>query len=122
MLISNDFIEYSLAKDFSPFPGGRHREDGEYSADCLKECFYELMNTYPHKTILLNLDDTRGIGSSFLHELVAHTDDSILKKIIFTSKKYSYLQELTFYNKNVRIHYLDETESFWEKVRKIFYD
>lgn len=121
MLIQSDFIEYNLARDFSPCPGGRHREDGEYSADCLKEQFYILMNTYPHKTILLNLDGTRGIGSSFLHEFVTHMDDTILKRIIFTSKKHSYLQELTSYNKNVRVHYLDEKESFWDKVRKIFY-
>ena len=57
MLVQSNFIEYSLAKDFSPCPGGRHREDGEYSADCLKEQLYALLNTYPHKTILLNLDD-----------------------------------------------------------------
>jgi hypothetical protein len=122
MLVQSNFIEYSLAKDFSPCPGGRHREDGEYSADCLKEQLYTLLNTYPHKTILLNLDDTRGIGSSFLHELVAHTDEDTIKRIVFTSKKNSYLHELTSYNKNVRIHSLDEKESFWEKVRKIFYD
>lgn len=121
MIINSDFIEYSLAEDFSPFPGGRHKEDGDYSADCLKERFYVLLNTYPHKTVLFNLDGTCGIGSSFLYELVAHTDDSILKRIIFTSKKYSYLQELTSYNKNVRIHHIVEKENYWQRIRKIFY-
>ena len=121
MNIHKNTIEFSLANDFSSFPGGRHCEDGDYSAECLKEHLFYLLEEHPSKIIILNLDGTRGIGSSFLHELVAHTSDSILQKIVFTSINKSYLHELTFYNKNVKIRYISNKETFWKKVRKIFY-
>jgi anti-anti-sigma regulatory factor len=121
MNIHKNAIEFSLGEDFSVFPGGRHCEDGEYSAECLKEHLFYLLEEHPSKTIILNLDGTRGVGSSFLHELVAHTQDSVLQKIVFTSTSKSYLQELTLYNKNVRIRHISNEESFWKKVRKIFY-
>ena len=103
VIIHKNTIEFSLAKDFSMYPGGRHYEDGEYSAECLKEHLLCILNTHKDKSIILNLDGTRGIGSSFLHELVAHTNDYMIDRIVFISEQKSYLQELTSYNKNVKI-------------------
>ena len=122
MVFHKESIEFNLAEDFSPFPGGRHDEDGYFSADSLKRHLFYLLRENKDKVIVVNLDGTMGISSAFLHELVTHTDKECLERLVFTSTRKSYLQELTHYNKNVIVRYISSKETFWQKVRNIFYD
>lgn len=122
MVFHKDSIEFSLAKDFSPFCGGRHDEDGFFSAESLKRHLFYLLDENEGKIIIVNLEGTIGLSSAFLHELVAHTDKKYLDRLVFTSTRKSYLQELTQYNKNVIVRHISSKETFWQKVRNIFYD
>lgn len=122
MRFHKESIEFNLAEDFSPFPGGRHDEDGFFSADSLKRHLFYLLDENEGKTIIVDMDGTIGISSAFLHELVAHTDKKYLDRLVFTSTRKSYLQELTEYNKNVIVRHISSKETFWQKVRTIFYD
>ena len=49
-------INISVAKNFSVYPGGRTPEDGPFSGEVFR------------KELLIDLDGTRGYGSSFLEE------------------------------------------------------
>ena len=122
MIFHKQFIDFKLAEDFSEFPGGRHDEDSYFSADSLKRHLFYLLQENKDKILIINLDNTMGISSAFLHELVAHTDKEYLDRMIFTSTRKSYLQELTLYNKNVIVRHISSKETFWQRVRKIFYD
>ena len=122
MVFHKETIEFNLAEDFSPFCGGRHDEDSYFSADSLKRHLFYLLEENRTKTIIVNLDGTMGISSAFLHEVVAHTDKEYLDRVVFTSTRKAYLQELTLYNKNVIVRHITSKETFWKKVRSIFYD
>ena len=122
MVFHKESIEFKISEDFSPFCGGRHDEDGYFSADSLKRHLFYLIEENEDKILIVNLDETVGFSSAFLHELVAHTDKKYLDKIVFTSTRKSYLQELTQYNKNVIVRHITSKETFWQKVRNIFYD
>lgn len=122
MVIHKNVIEFSLAEDFSVYPGGRHKTDGDYSAECLREILLNLLEDNPKSIVSIDLDGTRGIGSSFLHELACHTPKEALERIVFSSRRHSYLRELTSYNECVMIYPIEEKESFWRRIRKIFYD
>ena len=122
MRFHKESIEFNLAEDFSPFCGGRHDEDSYFSADSLKRHLFYLLQENANKIIVVNFDGTMGISSAFLHELVAHTDKEYLDRLVFTSTKKSYLEELTKYNKNVIVRHISSKETFWQKVRTSFYD
>lgn len=57
----------SIAKEYSRTPAGRHYSDGSYTGERFREEFL-----YPALTenddVEINLDDTLGLGSSFLEE------------------------------------------------------
>ncbi len=57
----------NIAKDFSRYPAGRFFEDGPYSGQKFRE---EILKPAleANKDITLELDGTRGYGSSFLEE------------------------------------------------------
>ena len=122
MVFHKEFIEFNLVEDFSPFCGGRHDEDGFFSAESLKRHLFYLLDENEGKIIVVDMDGVIGISSAFLHELVAHTDKEYLDRLVFTSTRNSYLQELTHYNKNVIVRHISSKETFWQKVRNIFYD
>lgn len=60
-------VEISIAKDFSMYPAGRYYEDGPYSGQKFREeiLFPALM---AKDKVTVNIDGTRGFGSSFLEE------------------------------------------------------
>lgn len=64
-------MQLNLAKDFSPAPGGRYREDGPTSATAFRD---DLLIPRLHEAIgagevlIVNLDGAIGVPSSFLEE------------------------------------------------------
>lgn len=60
-------IEFSIARDFSPNPGPRYARQGAHSGESLRRRLVAMLDSKPD-TIVIDLDGTRGIGSSFLDE------------------------------------------------------
>lgn len=60
-------VVFSIAKDFSPHPGPRFARQGANSGEALRQQLMRLLKNHPTK-LLIDLDGTKGIGSSFLDE------------------------------------------------------
>lgn len=60
----------NIARDFSKYPGGRFRDDGDFSAERLRD---ELLVPHlrSHSRITVQLDGTLGYGGSFLRNASA---------------------------------------------------
>lgn len=61
-------IEISIARDFSPFPGGRHRKDGPFNGTTFREDHLAPL-LKERKSVILNLDGVAGLPSSFWEEV-----------------------------------------------------
>ena len=57
----------NVARDFSKYPAGRYLEDGPASGQAFREKFL-IPNLKESRLITIELDGTRGYGSSFLEE------------------------------------------------------
>lgn len=59
----------SIAKDFTPYPFGRYRDDGDYSGEAFRDdLLWPLLQRGEAVTVLL--DGVKiGLGSSFLEEV-----------------------------------------------------
>lgn len=60
-------ININIANQYSPFPGGRYISDGEHSGEEFRTRFLVPALEAGEKMVL-ELDGTRGYGSSFLEE------------------------------------------------------
>lgn len=60
-------VVFSIAKDFSPHPGPRYARQGANSGEALRHKLMKILKSRPEK-LLIDLDGTKGIGSSFLDE------------------------------------------------------
>lgn len=60
-------VVFSIARDFSPHPGPRYARQGANSGEALRQRLLKLLKAQPSK-LLIDLDGTKGIGSSFLDE------------------------------------------------------
>lgn len=58
---------FSIARDFSPNPGPRFARQGAHSGEALRKHLLRLLDK-SSDTVIIDLDGTRGIGSSFLDE------------------------------------------------------
>ena len=60
----------NIAKDFSVFPGGRYPSDGKYSGEEFRNEYLipKLYSLKENELLTIELDGTRGYGSSFLEE------------------------------------------------------
>ena len=92
----------SIARDFSRSPAGRHISDGPYSGERFREEF--LVPALMHDSnIVLELDGTRGMGSSFLEEAFGGLvrrgfDPSLLRRRLrFQTQDPSLVSEITGY-------------------------
>lgn len=96
-------IKVNVAKDFSRYPSGRFKRNGDTSGEAFREKFL-----YPHlkdeKSISVELDGTIGYGSSFLEEAfggVARklnlTSQELLKKITLVSSDKLLIEEIKQY-------------------------
>lgn len=92
----------NIAKDFSPFPGGRYKTDGKFSGEGFREEFLE-PNIKNNESITILLDGTRGYGSSFLEEAfgglvrAGFDKNQILTKLTLKSTNISLLKEIREY-------------------------
>lgn len=62
-----DSVAISIAEDFSPFPGGRFREDGPFNGTTFREEFL-VKPLRDGKHVVVSFDGVAGFGSSFLEE------------------------------------------------------
>ena len=62
-----DTIEFSIAKDYTPFPGPRFTRQGEFSGERLGKILAKRLRASPSRFRVI-LDGTVGIGSSFLDQ------------------------------------------------------
>lgn len=93
----------NIAREFSVYPGGRVPADGLYSGQEFRDNFLiPAMNA--NESVNIELDGTRGYGSSFLEEafgglvrVCGFLPEQILGKFIFVSKKPSLVEEIRDY-------------------------
>ena len=92
-----------IAKDFSAFPAGRYRSDGNNSGQVFREDFL-VPALQGYEQVIVNLDGTIGLGSSFLEEafggLVRECPfslEQLRKKLKIQSSLESYADEIWDY-------------------------
>jgi len=93
----------SVARDFSKFPGGRYYTDGPFSGEQFRKEILEPALDEA-ETLFVDLNGTRGYGSSFLDEafggLVRErkvSANDIATRIRFNSDDESYIEEIQEY-------------------------
>jgi hypothetical protein len=85
----------SIAKDFSPSPAGRYREDGPFPGEAFRDDFL-IPALRHHDIVLVDLDGASGFGSSFLEEAFGglirkgFTEHELRKKLKIKSARGSY--------------------------------
>lgn len=91
-----------LAKDFSRAPAGRFISDGPNSGERFRSEYLE-PNLKMHEKVVVLLDGTRGLGSSFLEEAfgglrrLGFTYEQLTHKIDLVSKDSSLVSEIRSY-------------------------
>lgn len=63
-------VNINIARDFSPTPGARLREDGDFSGQEFREDFLEgyFQNSQDETIVEVNFDGVEGYATSFLEE------------------------------------------------------
>ncbi|RTD94420.1 DUF4325 domain-containing protein [Variovorax atrisoli] len=96
-------ITVSVAKDFTRYPAGRYKRNGETSGEAFRERFLE-DPIRKGETVLVDFDGTVGYGSSFLEEAfggVVRTlrlpADFVIKHLSFKSSDPSIPEEVVEY-------------------------
>lgn len=95
----------NVAKDFSRYPAGRYKQDGPFSGEAFREDFL-LPALEKNENIIIDLDGTRGYGSSFLEEAFGGLvrkgvpPDKIKKLIGFKTSDNSIKEEILDYIEN----------------------
>lgn len=92
---------FSIATDFSQHPGPRYKTQGANSGEQLRSKLVAFLQANPGKVVIV-LDGTRGMGSSFLDEafggLVRNegmTKNELLSRLNFVSRiDPSYIDEI----------------------------
>lgn len=60
-------LHYSIAKNFSKHPGPRFKSQGANSGEAFRKKLVELLDS-GYSVVMIDLDGTKGMGSSFLDE------------------------------------------------------
>lgn len=83
----------TIAKDFSEYPAGRYRDDGDFSGEVFRDDLLE-PRLREFDLVEVDLDGSMGYGSSFLEEafgglvrLKKFTKDALHKKLRFIYKE-----------------------------------
>lgn len=99
-------LTINVARDFTRFPSGRLKKNGETSGEGFREKFLEEPIKNGEK-ITVELDGTIGYGSSFLEEafggLVRKLNiapDKLLDQLTLASQDVSIVEEITNYIKD----------------------
>jgi hypothetical protein len=93
-------MKISIAQDFSVYPGGRLRADGDFSGEAFREDW--LLPNFGQEPLEVDLDGTRGFDSSFLEEafgglvrVLQLTDvEALRSQLIVTSSIGAYVDEV----------------------------
>jgi len=97
----------NIAQNFSRYPAGRVVTDGPYSGQMFREEFLEPAMKEGEK-LMIELDGTRGYGSSFLEEAfgglvrAGYPAETILSLLTFKTNDDSLTLEIKEYIKNAR--------------------
>ena len=92
----------SIATDFSRSPAGRFISDGPNSGERFRRDFL-VPGLQRHERLLIDLDGTRGIGSSFLEEAfgglvrLGFSASDLMRKLAFKSRDPSLETEIRSY-------------------------
>lgn len=98
----------NIAKDFGRHPGGRYRTDGDASGEAFRED-HLIPALQSNDSIVIELDGTRGYGSSFLEECFGGavrkgiSVEDMLSKIEFKSSDSSIPYEIKQYINDARM-------------------
>ncbi|MCE3233475.1 MAG: hypothetical protein K0R98_1732 [Rickettsiaceae bacterium] len=98
--------EIDIAKDFSRYPAGRNRTDGEFTATHFRDdILVPALKKYTHVSV--QLDGAAGYGSSFLEEAFG----GIVRNKIFTKEDL---------HKNLTIKSVNEllVEEIWQHINE----
>lgn len=98
----------NIANDFSVYPGGRYRKDGDYSGEEFRESL--LLPAFENNDkVEIELDGTRGYGSSFLEESFGglvrrgYKAAEVIRKLVFITKKENLIIEILSYIHNAEL-------------------
>lgn len=95
----------NIAKDFSKYPAGRFKDDGPASGQEFRESFL-LPTMRDGNSLVIELDGTRGYGSSFLEEAFGGTvragynPETVKKTFELISNDTSLIEEIHYYIDN----------------------
>lgn len=98
-------VTINIANDFSLYPGGRYPSDGEHSGQEFRDNFI-LPHMAKGESIQIELDGTRGYGSSFLEEAFGglvrkgYSPKTIFQQIDFVTTRQGLKDEITSYIHN----------------------
>lgn len=96
-------MKINLGRDFARYPAGRYRSDGPHSGERFREDFLIPALAKPEEPIEINLDEARGLKSSFLEETFGglvrqgFSADQLLKRLSFISRDPSLIDEIRGY-------------------------
>ncbi|MDX8406143.1 MAG: STAS-like domain-containing protein [Mariprofundus sp.] len=92
----------NIAKDFSRYPAGRYSGDGPFCGEDFREKFLK-KSMAANEQMVIELDGTRGYGSSFLEEAfgglvrAGYTPEKINELITFEASDDSLIEEIKEY-------------------------
>lgn len=93
----------NVAKDFTRFPSGRFKKNGDTSGEAFREKFLELP-IQQGEPVTIELDGTIGYGSSFLEEAFGGlvrklrlTTNELQSRVILKSKDPALIEEINSY-------------------------
>ena len=97
--------QIDVAQDFSKYPAGRYRGDGDFSAENFRETFLlPALQNIGYEKVVVKLDNVAGYSSSFLEETFGGlvrsnkiTKEEILKKLSLESEDANLLSEIEQY-------------------------
>lgn len=97
--------QIDVSTDFSRYPAGRYRADGEFSAEKFREdLLLPALKNADHEKVVVKLDNVAGYSSSFLEESFGGlirsnrvSKDEISKRLVLDSEDNNLIQEIKQY-------------------------
>lgn len=96
-------MKINLGREFARYPAGRYLSDGPHSGQRFREDFLIRALATPNEPIEINLDEARGLKSSFLEEAFGglvrkgFSADQLMKRLSFISRDPSLIEEIFGY-------------------------
>lgn len=99
-------MKINLGKQFGRYPAGRYLADGPYNGQKFREDFLIPALKSADNEIEIDLNDARGLKSSFLEEAfgglvrVGYAADNLIRRFKFVSRDPSLVEEIREYIRN----------------------